>query len=108
VQCSSRHDVHTCTCSSHAGKPSTRHSAVPCSTQKSSPHTEQRCEQASQPQWSCRQIPSVAGGRPQCGHASDQPDTPLSDRCAANVDRKSTRLNSSHRTISYAVFCLKK
>src|SRR2546430_7204057 len=27
---------------------------------------------------------------------------------AANVDRKSTRLNSSHRQISYAVFCLKK
>src|SRR5437867_6228416 len=26
----------------------------------------------------------------------------------ACVDRKSTRLNSSHRTISYAVFCLKK
>src|SRR5207248_5763489 len=25
-----------------------------------------------------------------------------------NIDRKSTRLNSSHRTISYAVFCLKK
>src|SRR5437867_8917228 len=25
-----------------------------------------------------------------------------------NADRKSTRLNSSHRTISYAVFCLKK
>src|SRR5207248_7946239 len=24
------------------------------------------------------------------------------------VDRKSTRLNSSHRTTSYAVFCLKK
>src|SRR5207248_8816674 len=28
----------------------------------------------------------------------------MSTRC---VDRKSTRLNSSHRTISYAVFCLK-
>src|SRR5437867_5855740 len=27
---------------------------------------------------------------------------------AADEDRKSTRLNSSHRTISYAVFCLKK
>src|SRR5437762_9738246 len=27
---------------------------------------------------------------------------------AAIVDRKSTRLNSSHRCISYAVFCLKK
>src|SRR5437867_8125715 len=27
---------------------------------------------------------------------------------APRSDRKSTRLNSSHRTISYAVFCLKK
>src|SRR5207248_11379955 len=27
---------------------------------------------------------------------------------ALRGDRKSTRLNSSHRTISYAVFCLKK
>src|SRR5438552_14436408 len=26
----------------------------------------------------------------------------------AEVDRKSTRLNSSHQIISYAVFCLKK
>src|SRR5207248_11624195 len=32
--------------------------------------------------------------------------TPL--RRATPADRKSTRLNSSHRTISYAVFCLKK
>src|SRR5437867_9416254 len=33
------------------------------------------------------------------------------EQCRATVsarDRKSTRLNSSHRTISYAVFCLKK
>src|SRR5699024_12148730 len=29
-------------------------------------------------------------------------------RCLINVDRKSTRLNSSHVSISYAVFCLKK
>src|SRR5437764_1943891 len=29
-------------------------------------------------------------------------------RCGAREDRKSTRLNSSHRCISYAVFCLKK
>src|SRR5437764_2755179 len=28
--------------------------------------------------------------------------------CGAERDRKSTRLNSSHRCISYAVFCLKK
>src|SRR5207248_7814392 len=31
---------------------------------------------------------------------------PALPRCTE--DRKSTRLNSSHRTISYAVFCLKK
>src|SRR6202011_6402751 len=33
----------------------------------------------------------------------DPPDVP-----APGSDRKSTRLNSSHRCISYAVFCLKK
>src|SRR5256885_8275227 len=29
-------------------------------------------------------------------------------RCGSRPDRKSTRLNSSHLVISYAVFCLKK
>src|SRR5438445_3766209 len=29
-------------------------------------------------------------------------------KCMDRVDRKSTRLNSSHANISYAVFCLKK
>src|SRR5258708_37472216 len=38
---------------------------------------------------------SVAGGRPPRGEG-------------ARRDRKSTRLNSSHQIISYAVFCLKK
>src|SRR5256885_2581090 len=32
----------------------------------------------------------------------------LSDRLRERRDRKSTRLNSSHLVISYAVFCLKK
>src|SRR5207248_9393656 len=32
----------------------------------------------------------------------------LAPLIAVSGDRKSTRLNSSHRTISYAVFCLKK
>src|SRR3712207_8324389 len=32
----------------------------------------------------------------------------LSHRLQAGSDRKSTRLNSSHANISYAVFCLKK
>src|SRR2546429_3080952 len=35
-------------------------------------------------------------------------DTPMKARCLKSVDRKSTRLNSSHGYISYAVFCLKK
>src|SRR5256884_5621072 len=30
------------------------------------------------------------------------------DSITSNIDRKSTRLNSSHGYISYAVFCLKK
>src|SRR5438132_8499593 len=29
-------------------------------------------------------------------------------RVSSEIDRKSTRLNSSHTVISYAVFCLKK
>src|SRR5437867_10478437 len=32
----------------------------------------------------------------------------FADGLRFSQDRKSTRLNSSHRTISYAVFCLKK
>src|SRR5215510_16132735 len=36
-------------------------------------------------------------------YAIDPPDDP-----ALQADRKSTRLNSSHVAISYAVFCLKK
>src|SRR5947208_7864075 len=32
----------------------------------------------------------------------------LADATQTHLDRKSTRLNSSHQIISYAVFCLKK
>src|SRR5688500_19368324 len=36
-------------------------------------------------------------------------DAPLDPTAIANeLDRKSTRLNSSHLVISYAVFCMKK
>src|SRR5699024_12228675 len=34
--------------------------------------------------------------------------TNTTDEIALGIDRKSTRLNSSHVSISYAVFCLKK
>src|SRR5437764_9908916 len=36
------------------------------------------------------------------------PDSSEKGALANTIDRKSTRLNSSHRCISYAVFCLKK
>src|SRR5712664_286812 len=36
------------------------------------------------------------------------PSTTAYMNCSARKDRKSTRLNSSHDQISYAVFCLKK
>src|SRR5258707_11176841 len=35
-------------------------------------------------------------------------DSPFSWAHIVTLDRKSTRLNSSHANISYAVFCLKK
>src|SRR5207248_9324409 len=42
------------------------------------------------------------------GTAAAATDAGAAVPLAASRDRKSTRLNSSHRTISYAVFCLKK
>src|SRR5689334_13611658 len=38
----------------------------------------------------------------------DNPDVSFSGDADTKRDRKSTRLNSSHSSISYAVFCLKK
>src|SRR5688500_19166294 len=38
----------------------------------------------------------------------DRPDVMNKSEATAWRDRKSTRLNSSHLVISYAVFCLKK
>src|SRR5437763_13376645 len=46
---------------------------------------------------SCPRIPDLCAAQPSAW-----------PRAAPIEDRKSTRLNSSHRCISYAVFCLKK
>src|SRR3712207_7797135 len=62
------------------------------------------------------------GGAPEClneqdrgqsrsgGHSVPEPRRPpgRAEECDARGDRKSTRLNSSHANISYAVLCLKK
>src|SRR5215469_17989392 len=45
--------------------------------------------------------------RSRCGRPSASPSWHRASACHAR-DRKSTRLNSSHVEISYAVFCLKK
>src|SRR3712207_8469077 len=56
---------------------------------------------------------AVLDADPPGGHAMSVrtgPDIPVLSRLeeVADGDRKSTRLNSSHANISYAVFCLKK
>src|SRR3712207_7425617 len=46
--------------------------------------------------------------RPAPAPRDQTPSPPAPVRLAFGRDRKSTRLNSSHANISYAVFCLKK
>src|SRR5689334_24849689 len=55
----------------------------------------------------------LLGGRRACVRASVAPQKGVLELVHPGVreqerDRKSTRLNSSHSSISYAVFCLKK
>src|SRR5256885_10290914 len=57
-------------------------------------------------------LATITLNRPEAMNALDTP-TKVALRnvlreAAADPDRKSTRLNSSHLVISYAVFCLKK
>src|SRR5262245_64379291 len=53
------------------------------------------------PQTDAEQAPAASAG-------PTSPTAPAPLRRRAPVDRKSTRLNSSHLGSSYAVFCLKK
>src|SRR3712207_6866902 len=48
------------------------------------------------------------GGGGAAGEDAGLHAVPRGGGAAGGVDRKSTRLNSSHANISYAVFCLKK
>src|SRR3712207_8910922 len=67
--------------------------------------------------WNLRNTPKlVAGITPECRSRTEavyrtvvDDVVPVSSTAVAETaDRKSTRLNSSHANISYAVFCLKK
>src|SRR5258707_5068852 len=58
-----------------------------------------------------RHLPRAAGRAPFKGPQRGRearPPAPEPQGAAEGLDRKSTRLNSSHANISYAVFCLKK
>src|SRR5437762_4695960 len=61
-----------------------------------------------------RGVPGIRAGhgqdeQPAAGQRGGQRRSPRTREVQlAERDRKSTRLNSSHRCISYAVFCLKK
>src|SRR3712207_8145209 len=65
-----------------------------------------RAAPGQRPAGDARADPAAARG----GGARRRPraDVPVDEVPAARLDRKSTRLNSSHANISYAVFCLKK
>src|SRR5207249_7603200 len=57
-------------------------------------------------------LPPLTRNQAECGPASlsllRSPRMPKTTKFSNKRDRKSTRLNSSHVSISYAVFCLKK
>src|SRR5437879_10824872 len=63
--------------------------------------SDRLCDQSVQPQrWRHQRRRKAVGGQ--------HPDPVREPVPGRGRDRKSTRLNSSHRCISYAVFCLKK
>src|SRR5207248_9406943 len=99
-------------------QPSTLHPPLPSfPTRRSSDLTRSR-SWPSTPHTGRRLQPSPALGptHPRSGRPASRFEDrrsargsfPSRDRAPPRRDRKSTRLNSSHRTISYAVFCLKK
>src|SRR3712207_7759375 len=64
--------------------------------------------------WEDGRVVGVTTGEPDgellahCVVLADGANSLLAQRVGLHQDRKSTRLNSSHANISYAVFCLKK
>src|SRR5437773_12209160 len=63
--------------------------------------------------WNCAQVADLVGGTQDEADFGSRGRNPQATGAIERgpieqVDRKSTRLNSSHITISYAVFCLKK
>src|SRR3712207_7391849 len=80
------------------------HDALPISTQGGKPPSRWRPPTGAQ----LRRIRRGARTRSQRDHADGCPSRMPGTCRLPKTDRKSTRLNSSHANISYAVFCLKK
>src|SRR5688572_31130313 len=54
------------------------------------------------------EVQTCSSPRPMLGVRNITLDSGTGEKIKMDQDRKSTRLNSSHSQISYAVFCLKK
>src|SRR2546422_6784587 len=76
------------------------HDALPISSRKTRHHSSVVSSVL-------KRAPAKSSGLEQYGHCSGHRYV-SSARSHSGGDRKSTRLNSSHGYISYAVFCLKK
>src|SRR2546422_7900625 len=61
-----------------------------------------RCDDRGEKAWRCKDLLCRPAAVARRGRAAEE------NRRGGHRDRKSTRLNSSHGYISYAVFCLKK
>src|SRR5690348_18224214 len=83
------------------------HDALPISRRgwRGPAHSHAAAGAATRLCFDCQPSPRDTSATPRCPDGSDRPS---GGRQNAALDRKSTRLNSSHPSISYAVFCLKK
>src|SRR2546430_8291346 len=86
------------------------HDALPISVDQLDqlPADEERAAGRAGVAWATH--PAAKGSRCWPGRGAPEPFASFfqGSDCSLSEDRKSTRLNSSHSQISYAVFCLKK
>src|SRR5690606_40971938 len=86
------------------------HDALPIYTDTDPAHCG-ACDDACATGESCMAgscVGTCGGGLTSCDGTCTNTDIDPNNCGACGTDRKSTRLNSSHVKISYAVFCLKK
>src|SRR5690625_5886878 len=86
-----------------------RDAALETQSRKLGPRTPSRARQSVVAAVSIRPTGTPAGRMEECTdlRSGQQQRSAEGDECDDDRDRKSTRLNSSHVAISYAVFCLK-